>query len=124
MAGVRQPPDGNSFMGSMNAFKNFARMTQPPAPPENTVIGVVATNARLSKAYTNKVAEMAHDGLARAVNPAHTMREGDTIFALTTGQIEANESVIGAFAAETVAQAIRNAIRHATSLHSVRAWNE
>jgi L-aminopeptidase/D-esterase-like protein len=122
MAGVRQPPDGNTFMGMLNAMKTM--MLQPPvaeASGENTVIGVVATNAQLTKAQTQKVAQMAHDGIARAVNPAHTLYDGDTIFALATGSIPADASLVGAFAAEAMSQAIRNAIRHATPLAGVRA---
>jgi L-aminopeptidase/D-esterase-like protein len=120
IAGLRQPPDGSSFMGMLNVFKNMARMVDT-SPSENTVIGVVATNARLTKEETNKVAQMAHDGLARAIRPAHTMFDGDTIFALSTGQIPANVNAIGAYAAEAVAQAIWNAVRAATSLGGVRA---
>jgi L-aminopeptidase/D-esterase-like protein len=122
IAGLRQPPDGNSFVGMLNALLPMARMT-PPAS-ENTVIGVVATNARLSKEGVNKVAQMAHDGLARAVRPAHTMFDGDTIFALATGQIPADISVIGAYAAEVTAQAIRNAVKFATSLNGIRAYQD
>lgn len=85
----------------------------PEAPPGNTVIGVVATNARLSKEDANKVAQMAHDGLARAVRPAHTMVDGDTIFALSTGDRPADVSTVGAFAAEVFAQAILRAVRAA-----------
>jgi L-aminopeptidase/D-esterase-like protein len=77
----------------------------------NTVIGVVATNARLSKEGANKVAQMAHDGLARAVRPAHTMFDGDTLFALATGQKKADVNLIGAYAAEVVAQAIVRAVQ-------------
>jgi len=78
---------------------------------------VVATNARLTREQTNKVAQMAQDGLARAVRPAHTLFDGDTIFALATGGAgEANASVIGAFAAEVMAQAIRRAVLAATPL--------
>lgn len=124
MAGLRQPPDGNSFMGTLNAMKSMARMTKPPSNGDNTVIGAIATNAQLSKAHVNKVAQMAHDGIARAVNPAHTMFDGDTIFTLATGAIPANPSVIGAFAAEMMAAAIRNAVREATSLAGVRAYND
>jgi L-aminopeptidase/D-esterase-like protein len=124
LAGLRQPPDGNTFTGMLNALRAVAR-TQIPLPSDtNTVIGVVATNARLTKEEINKVAQMAHDGLARAVRPAHTMFDGDTIFGLATGQIPANVSVIGAYAAEIVAQAIRNGIRAATSLAGVRAYND
>ncbi len=121
LAGVRQPPDGKGFMGALNAFKQYVQMG---VNGDNTVIGVVATNARLSKAHVTKVAQMAHDGLARAINPAHTMHDGDTIFALATGEIPANPSVIGAFAAEAFAMAIRNGVRHAQSLAGVRAYNE
>jgi L-aminopeptidase/D-esterase-like protein len=78
-----------------------------PAAGGATVIGVVATNARLDKESANKVAQMAHDGLARAIRPAHTMFDGDTIFALATGQIDADVNLVGAYAAEVVAQAIR-----------------
>ena len=88
------------------------------------MIGVVATNARLSKVQANKVAQMAHDGLARAVRPAHTMYDGDTIFALATGEIDADVNLIGAYAAEVTAAAIRNGVRAATSLGGVRAWSE
>lgn len=128
IAGVRQPPDGATFKGALNAMKEILqaqRVNQSAdSSRDNTVIGVVATNARLTKAHTHKVAQMAHDGIARAVNPAHTMYDGDSIFALATGQIDANPSVIGAFAAEAMAQAIRNGIRAATSLGGIRAWND
>src|SRR5688572_16834634 len=72
----------------------------------NTVVGVVATNAKLNKAQATKVAQMAQDGLARAVRPAHTMLDGDVIFALSTGAVKADVSIVGAFAAEVIAQAI------------------
>jgi L-aminopeptidase/D-esterase-like protein len=81
----------------------------------NTVIGAVATNARLTKAQATKVAQMAQDGLAQAIRPAHTMFDGDTIFALATGEVEADVSTVGAFAAEVMAQAIVRAARMAHS---------
>ena len=85
------------------------------AARENTVIGVVATNARLSKEQANKVAQMAQDGVARAIRPAHTMLDGDTIFALSTGRRRADVNIVGAFAAEAFAQAILRAVRAACS---------
>lgn len=121
LAGLRDPSNPDRFIGVLNAMRAQARLT--PAQ-SNTVIGVVATNALLTKDGANKVAQMAHDGLARAINPAHTVYDGDTIFALATGQIAAEISVIGAFAAEAMAQAIRNGARAATSLAGVRAWND
>ena len=84
----------------------------PIRPGQNTTIGVVATNARLTKVQATKVAQMAHDGLARAIYPAHTMGDGDAIFALATGAIESAEvSRIGALAAEAMAEAIVRAVR-------------
>ncbi len=79
----------------------------------NTVIGVVATNAKLTKAQATKVAQMAHDGLARTVRPAHTMLDGDTIFALSTSTKKADVSTVGAFAAEVMAEAILRAVKMA-----------
>ena len=80
----------------------------------NTVIGVVATNAKLNKAQATKVAQMAQDGVARAIRPAHTMLDGDVLFALSTGTLKADVSTIGAFAAEVMAQAIVRAAKMAS----------
>jgi L-aminopeptidase/D-esterase-like protein len=85
------------------------------ASRENTAIGIVATNAKLNKEQINKVAQMAQDGLARTVRPAHTMLDGDTIFALATGDKKADVNIIGAFGAEVFAQAVLRAIRTAES---------
>ena len=82
---------------------------------ENTAIGVVATNAKLNKEQINKVAQMAQDGLARTVRPAHTMLDGDTIFALATGEKKADVNIVGAFAAEVFAQAVLRGVRTAKS---------
>lgn len=118
LAGLRQPPDGASFVNMLTALQT---MPLPDRRAENTVIGVVATNAILTKDEVNKVAQMAHNGLARAVRPAHTPYDGDTIFALATGEYPLDTAVVGAFAAEVTAQAIRNAVLAATSLGEVIA---
>ena len=77
----------------------------------NTTIGVVATNAALSPAEVNRVAEMAHDGMARAIRPAHTMFDGDTLFTLATGtHTSGSVNTVGILAAEVVAEAIVNAV--------------
>jgi L-aminopeptidase/D-esterase-like protein len=81
----------------------------------STVIGVVATNARLSKEEANKMAQMAQDGLARAVRPAHTMLDGDTIFALSAGHRKSSVSVVGACAAEVFSRAVVKAVKAARS---------
>jgi L-aminopeptidase/D-esterase-like protein len=80
-----------------------------------TVIGVVATNARLSKEGVNKVAQMAQDGMARVLRPAHTLFDGDTLFALATGQRRGDVNLVGAYSAEVVAQAIVRAVVAARS---------
>ena len=90
----------------------------------NTVIGVVATNAKLDKEQANKVAQMAHDGLARTIRPAHTMVDGDTIFALATGEHSADVNIVGAYAAEVFAQAILRAVRAAKPVAGIPAISE
>jgi L-aminopeptidase/D-esterase-like protein len=79
----------------------------------NTVIGIVATNAKLTQAQATKVAQMTQDGIARTIRPAHTMLDGDTIFALSTGSRKADVTSVGSFAAEVMAQAILRAVKMA-----------
>ena len=123
LGGLRLPDGG--FASVLNMLRLMPRpLPQTNSEAENTVIGVVATNARLTKTEANKVAQMAQDGLARAVRPAHTMHDGDTMFALATGEIPADVSLIGAYAAEVTAAAIRNGVRAATTLAGVRSWSE
>ncbi len=125
LAGVRMPPDGSGgFAGMLNILRGMSASAPSVDVRENTVIGVVATNARLTKAEANFAASMAHDGLARAVVPAHTAFDGDTLFTLATGTQAADVSLVGALAAEVVAQAIRNAVLQATSLDDVRAASD
>jgi L-aminopeptidase/D-esterase-like protein len=90
----------------------------------NTVIGVVATSARLTKEEVNKVAQMAQDGVARTVRPAHTMYDGDTLFALATGRVDADVNLVGSYAAEVVAEAVVRAVRQAGGAGGLPAWNE
>ncbi|MCL7455273.1 MAG: P1 family peptidase, partial [Anaerolineae bacterium] len=121
VAGSRSAEIGPLGIGAPGYFADtqqvmtslIGRTTIGFASREHTVIGVVATNARLNKAETNKMAQMAHDGMARAIRPAHTMLDGDTIFALSTGKRRADINVVGAFAAEVTAQAILRAVRSA-----------
>lgn len=82
----------------------------PKLAGTNTTIGVVATDAALTSAEANTVASMAHDGIARAIRPAHTLHDGDTLFALSTGKRRADVNAVGILAAEVVAQAILNAV--------------
>lgn len=129
MAGVRPTKVGpimvggtGTFANSMSLMKGFAGKTiLKLASQRNTIIGVVATNVGLTKEQTNFVAQMAHDGIARAVRPAHTMLDGDTIFALSTGKKKVDVNVVGVFAAEAVAKAIVHAVVCAESIGGVPA---
>ena len=113
VAGVRTA-DGKRLADARRLLRTGA---PPSAPGQNTTIGVVATNARLTKVQATKVAQMAHDGLARAIYPAHTMTDGDAIFALATGTVESTDvSRIGALAADAMAEAIVRAARQATGI--------
>lgn len=94
------------------------------ATREHTVIGVVATNARLSKEEANKVAQMAQGGVVRTVRPTHTMLDGDILFALGIGKRGADVNVVGAFAAEATAQAILRAVRTAEPVAGLAALSE
>jgi L-aminopeptidase/D-esterase-like protein len=83
-----------------------------------TTIGIVATDAQLTKAQTNKLASMAHDGLSRSINPVHTAGDGDALFAVATGGSgkPGHLTVLGALAAEVTARAVLNAVRAAHGL--------
>jgi L-aminopeptidase/D-esterase-like protein len=115
LAGAR-PLKGDGFTDTLATLKGMVgKTTMRFAGRGHTVIGTVATNARLSKEGANKVAQMAHDGLARAVRPAHTMFDGDTLFALATGKKRADVNVVGAYAAEVMAEAIVRAVQAAST---------
>ena len=115
VAGARTV-DGKGFLNIMQAFRSGRSGTSPIG--QNTTIGVVATNARFDKTQMTKIAEMAHDGLARAINPTHTPSDGDTIFAMSPGTSNAtpNLTTIGALAAEAVSEAILRAVMKAKSV--------
>jgi L-aminopeptidase/D-esterase-like protein len=88
---------------------------------ENTTLGIVATNAKLTKVQAQKIAQMAHDGYARAIYPVHTPADGDTIFSLATGTWSgnANYGTIGALGAEAISEAIIRAAAQATASHGL-----
>ncbi len=85
----------------------------------NTVIGVVATNARFDKEGSTKVARMAMNGIARSIRPANTMLDGDTLFTLATGKRKADVNIVGGYAAEVVAQAVVRAVQQAKGLGGI-----
>jgi len=126
-------PDGSVLAGAYGEDGSWLVETNPyhfidpaqfPIPPVvvgiNTTLVVVATNARLTKVETNRLAQRAHSGLAIAIRPSHTRHDGDTAFALSTGEVEAPENLVGNMAVEAVAEAIRNSVRQAATVGEVR----
>ncbi|MBN1479038.1 peptidase S58 family protein [candidate division KSB1 bacterium] len=107
LAGV-QNKDKTGFVPSLNILKNMAAGFTFSA--SNTTLSVVATNAILSRETATKVAQMAQDGLASSIRPAHTMHDGDIVFALSSEEQDADVTRVGAFAARVVAESIRRAV--------------
>ncbi len=92
------------------------------APPlTNTTLGVIVTNARLSKTDANWLAQRGHNGLARAISPSHTKLDGDLVFAAATGEVEAAADAVGVMGAALMAKAVRNAVLHAEGVAGIPA---
>jgi L-aminopeptidase/D-esterase-like protein len=122
VAGVRTI-DGQGFADARVLLRQAAPRNRSGG---NTTLGVVATNARLDKTQATRVAQMAHDGFARAIAPAHTAIDGDLIFALATGSQagSADVSDIGALAADVMAEAVVRAARQATGVSGFPALRD
>ena len=120
IAGARTP-DGKSLLDTRRALLRGEPPKQLIAGT-NTTIGVIATDAVITKVQATRLAQMGHDGLARSINPVHTMSDGDTLFALGTGRAGRSPGmmVLCAMAAEATAQAVARAARAA---HSLRVGN-
>ena len=122
VAGARLD-DGRGFADA----RQLVRSGLPPAvgAGEQTTLAVVATNARLTKAQATKMAQMAHDGLARAIYPIHTPVDGDTVFALATGTVDqADLLLVGSLAADVTSEAVLRSVRAATGLAGIPAVRE
>jgi L-aminopeptidase/D-esterase-like protein len=127
IAGVRSLRKGPVKIGNEGYFADSLKtMNSLPgrtildlAQKGNTVIGVIATNAKLSKEECSKVAQMDMNGLAKCIRPANTMLDGDTLFSLATGKKKADVNLVGAMAAELCARAIINAVMHAEPLEKL-----
>jgi L-aminopeptidase/D-esterase-like protein len=120
VAGARTE-DGSKLLGTMEALKRGElppRLDLRAAAGAATTLAVVATDAVLTKTEATKVAQMAHDGLARSINPVHTMGDGDVVFALATGASRqpAATTLVGALAADVLAEAVLRAVRAARGI--------
>src|SRR5580700_9643996 len=122
IAGARKA-DGSGFVDSMARIREGYSVSAGGA---NTTIGVVATNAALDKTQAAKVAQMAHDGLARTIYPVHTPSDGDTIFAVATGasQVRASPGAIGALAADVMARAVLRAVISARGIAGLPSYSD
>lgn len=121
-------PEGNGLLDAYEEMKK-KQANYPSAQPKkgmttHTTIGIIATNAILSKPMATRVAMMAHDGFSRAIEPAHTAGEGDSIFAVTTGEVESDINIVGSMAADAMARAIAKAIRSADSAYGYMGHSE
>ncbi len=112
LAGTRSE-DGKQFVSGMNILMNEEAVQVLPGT--NTTIGVVVTNARLTKAQALKVAQMGHDGLSRAIRPVHSMYDGDALFSAATGDVDTDVNILGVLGAEVVEKAIHRAVYTAKS---------
>lgn len=120
LAGARQLGT-NTFVNSQSILESTLAQMVDEWRGGNTTLGVIATNASLTKVGATKVAQMAHDGLARTIRPVHTMHDGDTLFVLSNGELQADPGILGAIAADVVAEAVTRAVYTATSLHGIPA---
>jgi L-aminopeptidase/D-esterase-like protein len=116
-------PDGSGFADAMKLLTGVQEPNKPVFP-SNTTIGVVATNAILDKAMATRVAIMAQDGYARVICPIHTLGDGDTVFCMATGSVQADVSQVGAIAAWVMARAVIKAVKAAVSLHGLPSYRD
>ena len=127
--------DGNVIAGVLNDEKNRLLNTYDIMKQgvmkggfsiDNTTIGIIATNAKLTKAQCKKISQMAHDGYAKAIFPIHTHHDGDTIFTMATGEIEveADLTLLGCLATEAVEKSIINAVKSAKSIQNIVSYKE
>lgn len=130
---VIDPENGKILAGALNEDRTFINTEEIMIKnysekknvfSGNTTIGVVATNAILTKSQANKIASMAHNGYGRTMRPAHSMFDGDTIFAMATGKVEADINVIGLLAARAVEKAVVNAILNASTMYGHIAYKD
>ena len=122
VAGARSNEGDALFADTLKVMRELVgqKLTERMSD-DNTVIGVVATNAEFNKIEVTKLAQMSQNGVVRTIRPAHTTGDGDTMFALATGQVKAEVNIVGAYAAQVVSKAILRAVRAAESVGDLPA---
>ena len=135
IGGIRDPYKGQLVAGPRREDGTFddpvgilfeESQSRLPSGPVNTTIGVVATDARLTREEANYLARVSHNGLSMTIHPCHTIRDGDTMFAMATGEFagDVDLTTLGAAAAEVSAQSVLRAVRLATGLGGIPAVSE
>jgi len=120
LAGARG--DNGKWLATKGGVRAFSR--SKPNAATNTTLVVVMTNAKLSKVDVNRMAQRGHNGLARAIRPVHTSYDGDIVFGLASGTVDANVDVVAEMGAEVTAAAIRSGVRHASSAEGVLSYRD
>lgn len=116
LAGARHPEGG--WMADRHPLR-YVERAEPPAWGTNTTLVVAATNAKLTRSELSRLSQQAQNGVALAIRPAHTRHDGDTAFALATGQVETDSTLVANMVVEAVGEAIRNGVRHARSVMGI-----
>ncbi|OON95729.1 MAG: peptidase [Epulopiscium sp. Nele67-Bin005] len=125
---IYNPETGKQVAGLLTPNKTSLRssesvlyeQTQPNLFTGNTTLGIVVTNCKFSKSEMNKIASMAHNGYARAISPVHTTADGDSIYAVSTGEVESDVNVIGTLASRVIEKAILSAVLHTKSAYGFK----
>ena len=115
--------DGTSFADTMELLTKSIEIKENRFV-ENTTLGVIITNASFNKSQLCKIAGMAHDGYARSIHPVHTSVDGDSIYALSVGEISADQDLVGSLAAEVMSEAILRAVNSAESAYGFPSASE
>ncbi|SEA64562.1 L-aminopeptidase/D-esterase [Thalassobacillus cyri] len=123
IAGVYEK-DSLELLSTENILINQIKTADANRFSGNTSIGVIMTNAKLSKAQANKIASIAHDGFARTMRPSHTLIDGDSLFLMATGEVEADVNTMGLLAAKVVEQAVLRGVRDTTSAYSLLSYRD
>ncbi len=124
LAGARNPDHPESFIDSAARIKERISMPRQNSSMQNTTLGVVATNVKLSKPQAIKVAQLAQNGFSRTLSPAHTTVDGDLIFVLSAGEVDAELNAVGLLAEEVIVDAVIRAIRKADGLGLLPAFRD
>ena len=122
LAGLRDPQTGHFLDSEETMYAMHEQLVLQPHA--NTTIGVVITNAAFTKTQLTKIAGMAHNGYARCIRPVHTTADGDTIYAMSAGDIKADINVAGTLAARVMSEAIKRAVLEAGPMYGLKCAGE